>query len=68
MSLLIMDELCRLGERNHDDVDTAPVEFYFMVCHLAEMSLARQSGEVSKEDQQQTGILKLIGQLYGFAA
>jgi hypothetical protein len=65
---LIMDELCRLGERNYDDADTAPVEFYFMVCHLAEMSLARQSGEVSKEDQQQTGMLKLIGQLYRLAA
>jgi hypothetical protein len=39
-----------------------------MVCHLAEMSLARQSGEVSKEDQQQTGMLKLIGQLYRLAA
>jgi hypothetical protein len=64
--LLIVNQLRRLGKGNHDDTDTAPVEFCFMIFHLAEMSLAGQSSKVSKKDQQEV-ILKVLTQFSGMA-
>ncbi len=58
---LIVNQLSRLGKGNHDDTDTAPVEFRFMIFHLAEMSLAGQSSKVPKEDQKEV-ILKVFTQ------
>ena len=52
MSLLVFMELRRLDKRNRQDADTTPIEFGFMGTHLAEMSLARKSGEMTKKNQQ----------------
>ena len=53
MMLVIGNELGGLGERNDGHGDTAPVEFMFQRLHLAEVGLARQSGEVPEKDQEQ---------------
>ena len=59
-SFLIGCEGARLGKGNHEDRDTAPVEFRFSFHHLAEVRLARQSGEVAEENQQ-----RAIGNAFG---
>jgi hypothetical protein len=57
----------RLGERNHQHRDTAPVEFGFSFRHLAEVRLARQSGQVAEKNQQRV-IADAIGEFHRLAA
>ena len=46
MILLILDEPRRLGEGNHDNRNPTPGKCIFARFHLAEVSLARESGKV----------------------
>lgn len=64
---LIRRERLRLGKRNHEHGHTAPVEFGFSFRHLAEVRLARQSGEVAEKNQQRA-IADAIGELNRLAA
>ncbi len=50
MVFLVADELRGFRERNDDNRNAAPIEFSFGRCHLAEMILARKSGEMSQEN------------------
>lgn len=50
---LILDESEGLGERDDRNRDAAPIEFGLEFFHLAEVSLARQSGEMAEKDQKQ---------------
>jgi hypothetical protein len=59
MLFLVMNQLGRVGKRNHDDRNVAPVEFYFKRFHLAEVSLASQSSEMPEKDQEYA-LLKVI--------
>lgn len=61
MQLLVTNQLRRLGERHHYDRNPAPIELGLSFFHLAEVSLARQSGEMAQKDQQQM-FLKKIGE------
>ncbi len=60
----IRSQRARLGERNRDDRKAAPVEFGLGSRHLAEVRLARQSGQVAEKDQQRA-ICDLIGEAHG---
>ena len=51
MLLLVVSELGRLGKGDDDDGDAAPIEFRFEFCHLAEVSLARESSQMTEKDQ-----------------
>jgi hypothetical protein len=53
MMFLIGNQFGRLGERNNGYGDAAPVKFIFERFHLAEVGLARQSGEVPEKDEEQ---------------
>ena len=64
---LVRREHLRLGKRNHEHGHTAPVEFGFSFRHLAEVRLARQSGEVAEKNQQRA-IADAIGELDRLAA
>ena len=50
MMLLIWRQPVGLGKRNDDDPDTAPIELILGCFHLAEVMLARQSGEVPEKN------------------
>jgi hypothetical protein len=52
MVFLIAGECRRFGERDNDNRNSAPIEFSFGRCHLAEMMLARESGQMAKKDEQ----------------
>ena len=52
MLLLVVSELGRFGEGDDGNGDAAPIELRFEFCHLAEVSLARESSQVTEEDQQ----------------
>ena len=60
MTLLIGNQFGGLGERDDGHGDAAPVEFMFKRLHLAEVGLARQSGEVLEKDQEQK-FFKILG-------
>ena len=66
MVLLIERKPLRLGEGDHDDRNPAGFELIFGRFHLAEVGLARQSGEMSKKDQQKV-MMKALGELYRVA-
>jgi hypothetical protein len=51
------------GEGDHDDRNPARLELIFECPHLAEVGLARQSGEMSEKDQQKV-IMKALLELY----
>jgi hypothetical protein len=50
---LILNEPEGLGERDGRNRDSAPVELELDILHLAEVGLARQSGEMAEKDQKQ---------------
>jgi hypothetical protein len=52
MAFLIARELCRLRERNDYDRKAPAIEFRLERGHLAEVLLARQSGQMPEKDQQ----------------
>ena len=54
--LLIVDQPRRLGKRHDSDPDPPTVELIFQGAHLAEVSLAWQSSQVPKKDQQQVAL------------
>ena len=53
MMLLITRQLGWLGKGHHRDGDVAPAELTMSLPHLAEMRLARQSSQVTQENQQE---------------
>ena len=70
MALLVLRQLHRLSKRHHRDGDAAPDELAMLLPHLTEMRLARQSSQVTQENQQEmffelsgeTGRLSVEGQ------
>ena len=48
------------GEGDHDDRNLARLETIFECPHLAEVGLARQSGEMSQKDQQKVMMKALV--------
>jgi len=67
VALLILEQLRRVGEGNHRDGNATPFKLRFKRLHLAEVSLAGQSSEMSKKDEKQK-LLKVIGKSYPVAA
>ena len=67
MLRLIMRKPSWFGEGDHDDRNPARAEMIFECRHLAEVGLARQSGEMPDKDQQKV-IVKAIGELSRIAA
>lgn len=61
-----MSESRRLSEGDHNHCDAAPVELGLEFFHLAEVGLARQSGEMAEKDQEQM-LLKVIRESYPLA-
>jgi hypothetical protein len=59
MVLLIARKLCRLCKGNNDDRKTSAIEFRLERCHLAEVILAWQSGQMPEKNQQRV-ILEII--------
>jgi hypothetical protein len=59
MLFLVKNQPGRVGKRHDNDRNVTPVEFHFERFHLAEVSLANQSSEMSEKDQQQM-LLKVI--------
>jgi hypothetical protein len=53
MMLLITHQPVRLSEGNDRDRDAAPIELGMMPAHLAEVRLARQSRQVTQQNQQE---------------
>ena len=53
MALLILRQLRRLSKRHHRDGDAAPAKLAMLLPHLTEMRLARQSSQVTQENQQE---------------
>ena len=66
MVLLILRKPFEFGEGDHDDRNPAGIELIFNRFHLAEVGLARQSGEVPEKDQQKV-IMKALVELYRVA-
>ena len=66
MVLLILRKPLGFGEGDHDDRNPAGFESIFCRFHLAEVGLARQSGEVPEKDQQKV-IMKALVELYRVA-
>ena len=67
MLRLIRREPPWFGEGDHDDRNPARLEMIFECPHLAEVGLARQSGEVPEKDQQKV-MMKAIVELNRIAA
>ena len=63
MVLLILRKPLGFGEGDHDDRNPAQLEMILDCPHLAEVGLARQSGEMSEKDQQKV-IMKALLELY----
>ena len=61
MTLLVLRQLLRVGKRHHRDGDAAPAELTMSLPHLAEMRLARQSSQVTQENQQEI-LVELSGE------
>ena len=59
MIFLVTKKLCRFRERNDNNRNAAAVEFSFENLDLAEVLLARQSGQVPKENEQSV-VLEII--------
>ena len=61
MMFLVETKLRRFGEGNDDNRDAAAVEFTFQGLHLAEVLLARESGQVPEKNEQSV-VLEVIAQ------
>jgi hypothetical protein len=64
---LIRYQPLRFGKGDDDDGHSPLIEFTFDRFHLAEMMLARQSGEVPEKNEQRI-FLKIILKVYRTAA
>jgi hypothetical protein len=67
MIFLVANELRRLCERDHNDGKTTALKFGLHGHHLAEVILARQSGQVPEKNQQSVAV-KMVSQNSGSAA
>ena len=62
MLLLIVDQLCRIGERNRDDGNAASLKLTLSSLHLAEVGLAWESSQMPQKDQQ-NALVKICEQI-----
>ena len=67
MQFLVVSKLRGSAKDTTAIADATPIELGFEFCHLAEVSLARQSSEMAQKDQQQV-FAEVIAQRNSLAA